>query len=100
MELTKHNPDFRLIETMVYFDGKYVNLVYCVSNNGENEGLEAYYHKTKDYAEHFYRSYRWETNKIPPKYIKYFNRLKQFISKVPNGQKLRISDVELERPLS
>lgn len=77
MEITTHNQDCRLIETMINFEGKYVNLVYCVSNEGEREALEAYYHKTKDYAEHFYRSYRWETGKIPPKYIKYFNRLKK-----------------------
>ena len=97
MELTKHNPNFRLIETMVYDGEKYVNLVYGISNEGKDEGLEAFYHRKNDYAEHFYRSFRWKIDKIPSKYVGIFKQLKTFLSKTTNGHKLRLSIIELNQ---
>jgi hypothetical protein len=89
--LVKHNPDFKLIEKMVYDgNGKYINLVYGISNEGNNEGLEAYYYRSNNKAEHFYRSYRWVTNDIPTKYKENFETLKSHIEEVPEGHMLTL----------
>lgn len=85
---TKHNPDYKLVQTTVYLNDRFVDLVYGETNNGENAGLEVYYKKERD--GHFYRSYRYEQDFIPKKYINYYEFLRQFVwdNEVLDGHKL------------
>lgn len=49
-----------------------MEVVYGVGNNGENEGIEVYYHKNLlNYG--FLRSRRWLSNEIPKKYQSIFS---------------------------
>lgn len=90
MKLEKHNPNCKLVGCK-YDDGsKLIHLVYAVSNEGENEGLEAYYFKGEMHEGH-YRSYRWEAEDIPEKYKDFFFSLKENVSNVPDGYKLELN---------
>lgn len=84
------NPYFKLIEKTIYRNGKYIDLVYGISNTGNHEGLDAYYRKTSNKAEHFYRSYRWLDYQIPIIFLEEYEHLKLLIKEVPNGHKLVI----------
>lgn len=86
--LKKHNLNYKLVETEFTENGKTVSLVYAISNEGKDEGLEAYYHKLGE--THHYRSNRWKTEKIPLKYVDWFERLKKHANIVPNGHKLTL----------
>lgn len=88
--LKRHNPNYKLVEGMIYDNGKYVNLVYGISNDGDGEGLEAYYYKSNNKTSHFYRSYRWDNDNIPQKFKNYYDKLKSYVDEVPNGHKLTI----------
>lgn len=88
INLKPHNPFFKLVEKTVHLNGKYIDLVYAISNTGEHEKLEAYYRKTSNKAEHFYRSYSWLHYNIPIIFLNEYEHLKSHINQVPNGHKL------------
>lgn len=88
MKHEAHNPDYKLIETTV-FNGKiFIDLVWGISNDGQNEGLEAYYKRKKD--GHFHKSYRWLADEVPPKYKGYYESLSSRRNLVKDGHKLTI----------
>jgi hypothetical protein len=86
--LSKHNPYCRLISKKVYEVERYLDLVYCINNEGTEESLEVYYYRISDNSGHFYRSYRWLESDIPEKYYFHFEDLKSYVSDVPDGHKL------------
>lgn len=85
MNQEKHNQYCKLIETNIYNGINFLTLVYAIENNGDNEGLEVYYKKEND--GHFYTSRRWLSNAIPNCYKRYFNALKEQVSKIKDGHK-------------
>jgi hypothetical protein len=88
IENTKHNPDYKLVSIDFREQDKFIEVVYGISNKGDNEGLEAYYKKGKN--EHHYKSYRWLSNAMPKKWENTFEFLRQFRNEVENGHKIRI----------
>lgn len=89
--LNKHNPNFKLISKMIFLDGKHIELVYCISNGGSDEGMEAYYFNSSERSEGHYRSYRWNEDEIPNKYMNYYSELRSYLSEVPEGHKLNLN---------
>lgn len=90
--LSEHNPHFKLIGKTVKLDGgKHVQLVYCISNEGLEEGLEAYYYEDDKKIKGHYKSYRWFDNEIPKKYQEIYEELRNHISEVPDGHKLDLN---------
>lgn len=90
MNIESHNPYCRLVGQLVFLDGKYIELVYGIENDGTNEGLEAYFYNVDDYSEGHYRSYRWLDDRIPKKYINQYEKLKSHVNEVPEGHKLTL----------
>ncbi len=74
---TPHNPSYRLVETTVFLNNRFLTLVYGITNDNTNEGLEIYFKKSKDF--HFYKSFRYTLETLPKKYLNYFEFLKQFV---------------------
>ena len=89
MKQQPHNPDYKLIETNIFNGTSFLDLVYGISNEGENEGLEVYYKKENE--GHFHKSRHWLTNDVPNMYKKYFDALKELRHKVENGNKAVIN---------
>lgn len=87
MKTETHNPHYKLVSTYKIIEGKSLNLVYGVSNEGENEGLEVYF---LDDTGNFYRSYRYTPENLPKKYLNYFNSLKAYVKEVPSGHKMNV----------
>lgn len=96
----KHNPDYRLISIFrpIYryknhYCIGYVNLVYSIDNEGNHEGLEAYYYNVPyDPSNGFRASRYWPAGKIPIKYLGNFGFLKTFLSSCPFGYKVELAD--------
>lgn len=88
MENIKHNPSYKLVETTVFLNDRFVTLVYGETNEGENEGLEVYY--KKEINGHHYRSYRYNDSFIPRMYLRYYEFLRQFVwdNEVNDGCKI------------
>lgn len=84
MKTNKHNPNYKLVGLRHTVEGKKLELVYGISNEGENEGLEVYF--LNEDGGH-YRSYRYLTNRIPDKYRGYFNSMRELSKQVPAGHK-------------
>ena len=84
-----HNPDYKLIGKTIGTKNGYTELVYGISNNGDNAGLEVYFYR--DGADHFYHSRRWPCGKIPPKYQDEVLWLMSFINECPEGHKLYLN---------
>jgi len=90
MRTEKHNPDYKLVGKRVLNpQGKAVELVYGISNDGTNEGLEVYHYN--DNGGHYSR--RYINHEYPNKYRADFVALRQFVrdGKVPDGHKLSIN---------
>lgn len=83
---TKHNPDYKLVN--VYIGRK--ELVYGISNDGKNEGLEVYFYR--DFIEGHYRSSRYLQINVPPKYRTDYVNLRSFVREglVKDGHKLSV----------
>lgn len=84
----KHNPDYRLIGTTIFDGSKFIEFVYCISNKGDNEGMELYFKNSKD--GHFYTSRRYLFDEIPKKYQYYFECLSSRRALVNEGHKLTV----------
>lgn len=84
----KHNPSYKLVETTVFLNDKFITFVYGETNEGHNEGLELYFKKEKE--GHFYNSRRYLEENVPKKYLNYYNFLKQFVidNEVEEGCKM------------
>ena len=87
----KHNPSYKLVETTVFLNGKFITFVYGETNEGGNEGLEIYFKKEKE--GHFYNSRRYLEESVPKKYLNYYEFLKQFVidNEVKEGYKMIVS---------
>lgn len=85
-----HNPNYKLVETTVYLDGKFIDIVYGETNSGNNQGLELYF--KKEINGHFYNSRRYLEEVVPKKYLNYYEYLKQFVidGEVKEGHKLNV----------
>ena len=86
MRIEAHNPYYKLVGIYIKDGDKLISLVYGISNEGDGEGLEAYYYK-RIISGH-YRSYRWEAGNIPKKYIDWYNELKKYADECPKGHKI------------
>jgi hypothetical protein len=90
--MQKHNPDYKLVSKDLHEPNRLIELVYGISNEGENEGLEAYYFK-KDKSQGHYRSFRWDADSIPSIYEGHFEQLKQYAPETPEGHKNHIGGI-------
>lgn len=71
-----HNPNYKLVQTTVFLNGNFLDLVYGETNESLNAGLEIYFKKSKD-GNH-YRSYRYREGFVPSKYLAYYTYLKHY----------------------
>jgi hypothetical protein len=88
MENKAHNPNYKLVETNVFLNDVFVDLVYGETNEGFNEGLEVYFKKERN--EHHYKSFRYLEGSVPKKYLSYYEFLKQYVidNEVKEGCKI------------
>jgi len=86
-----HNPSYKLVQTTIFLNDKFIDLVYGETNEGFNEGLEVYFKKSKD--DNHYKSFRYKDGFIPKKYYSYYEFLRQFVwdNEVLNGCKIIVS---------
>jgi len=91
MNQQKHNPDYKLVETTIFLDGRFITLVYGETNEGENKGLELYFKHNRE--DHFYSSRRYALDKVPATYKLHCETLQNYVihGTVQNGNKLTIS---------
>jgi hypothetical protein len=87
MNLQPHNPNYKLVGVII--NNK--EFVFGVDNNGNNEGLEVYYKKSNDPAQHFYYSRRFTgPRNIPMVYNELFIKLKKMVAECLPGYKLTL----------
>lgn len=89
MKIEKHNPYYKLVSAHIDDGQKHIELVYGISNEGKNEGMEAYYYRDNEIGH--YRSYRWLDGNIPQKFNEWYIALRENVKHCPNGHKLEIN---------
>jgi len=87
---TPHNPDYKLVSISQATKTGWIELVYGITNTGENEGLEVYHHKPNEL--HHYQSFRYPGADVPAKYRSMFVTLRKHAREgdVKDGYKLNL----------
>lgn len=90
MKHTKHNPGYRLVSKTITAGNKLIELVYGVTNDGANEGIEVYF-ISQNLDIKYSRRYSEET--LPVKYKNIFTELRAQVinGNVSAGHKLYIN---------
>ena len=86
----KHNPYYKLVSKLSFNNkGKAIELVYGVTNEGINEGLEVYFYN--DFGG--FHSRRYTNNDYPAKYRTEFVMLRQLVRDglVKDGHKAKVN---------
>lgn len=93
MKQEKHNPTHKLVSTIQPTKNGYVELVYGVTNEGENEGLEVYHFKANELQQH--QSFNYPGHTYPAKYRTMFVKLREYVRNgtCKPGHKLEIESI-------